>query len=84
MDAPIGRWLKRGLSQRRPPEAVRARILRTAASRQVALERRQAQRYAVATGGERGFGIDAWSFGLAAQAAMDWFPGALTTLRVAY
>jgi len=84
MDVSFGRWLKSGLSRRRPPEAVRGRVLRAAASRQVAMDRHSARFYTRWSGRHRGVGFDAWSFGLAAQAAMDWFPGEMTTFRVAY
>ncbi len=84
MDVILGRWLKGGLGRRRPPGTVRGRVLRAAASRQVALERRSARAYTNGSGRRRNFGFDVWSFGVARQAAMDWFPGEMTICRVAY
>ena len=84
MDAPIRRWLKSGLGVRQPPEAVRGRVMLRAASRQVGLDRRQGRLQPRWTGRSRRHVLDAWSFGLAAQTALDWFPGEMTTFRTAY
>jgi hypothetical protein len=84
MDGQIGRWIKAGLGARRPPQSARRRLMRSAASHQMTAERVRARVEPRWNGRQRRLVIDPWSFGLAAQAAMDSFPGEIATFRVAY
>jgi hypothetical protein len=84
LDYYVGRWLKRGLEGKAPPEDARSRLLAAAAAARKIhrpfpppAPRRQAA-----------VGIamppDDWSVGLARQAVLRWFPAMVISYRIGH
>ncbi len=84
LDYYVGRWLKRGLEGKVPPEDARSRLLAAAAPGRKAHHpfASPAPRRRAAVGIARP--PDDWSVGLARQAVLRWFPSMVISYRIGH